>query len=61
MVMIIIAYLWFFFLVLFTMFIVIGSIIERNFDECHKVKKWWRKHVVGWDPQYPRPDDDCID
>jgi len=40
---------------------VIGSIIERNLDECHKVKKWWRKHVVGWDPQYPRPDDDCID
>ena len=57
--MIIFAYLWFFFLFITTVFFIGSCIVEKNFDECHSVKKWWRRNVIGWDPQYPRPDDDC--
>lgn len=57
--MIIFAYLWFFFLVFTAVFFIGSCIVEKNFDECHPVKKWWRRNVIGWDPQYPRPDDDC--
>ncbi len=59
--MIIFAYLWFFFLFFTTGFLIVSTVIEKNFDECHPVKKWWRRNVVGWDPEYPRPDDDCIE
>lgn len=33
-----------------SIFFILGYIIEKNFDEDHKVKKWWRKHVVGHAP-----------
>jgi len=57
--MIVLCYGWFFFLIFSTLFIVAALVIEKNFDECHPVKKWWRRNVIGWDPEYPRPDDDC--
>lgn len=57
--MIIIAYLWIFFLAFTTLFIVVAGIVEKNFDECHPVKKWWRRHVIAWDPEQLRPNDDC--
>ena len=27
------------------------DVIEKNFDENHPVKKWWRKHVVAEAPK----------
>jgi hypothetical protein len=48
----ILGLLWFAGLLLITLVIVMGIIIEKNFDETHPIKKWWRKHVVA-----PAPDD----
>jgi hypothetical protein len=42
-----------------TLFIVVAIVIEKNFDECHPVKKWWRRNVIAWDPEQKRPNDDC--
>jgi hypothetical protein len=57
--MIIIAYLWILSLFLMTGFTVTAVIIEKNFDESHPVKKWWRKHIIDTDPeQYKYPEDD---
>ena len=55
----ILCYLWFFFLMFSTLFIVVAIVIEKNFDECHPVKKWWRRKVIAWDPEQKRPNDDC--
>jgi hypothetical protein len=42
-----------------TAFMVVALIVEKNFDESHPVKIWWRKHVIGLDPeQYKYPEDD---
>jgi hypothetical protein len=59
MVMIIFAYVWILFLLLTTLFIVVAGVVEKNYDECHPVKKWWRRNVIGWDPEQKRPDADC--
>jgi len=48
--MIIIAYLWILSLFLMTAFVAIDLIIEKNFDESHAVKKWWRKHIIDEAP-----------
>jgi hypothetical protein len=26
-------------------------VIEKNFDESHPIKKWWRKHVIAEAPK----------
>ena len=52
------AYIYFILLAVSAVFFLVGVIIERNFDESHPVKKWWRRNVVGWDPEQKRPDDD---
>jgi hypothetical protein len=49
--MIIFAYIWVFFLVLTVCFIIVAGFIEKNFDESHPVKKWWRKHVIAEAPK----------
>ena len=49
--MIILGYLWILFLVLTTVFLLSASIIEKNFDESHPVKKWWRRNVIGIYPE----------
>lgn len=41
--------------------LIIGVFIEKNYDESHPVKKWWRKHVIGLDPEQKRPDDDIYE
>ena len=33
------------------LFIVIAIIVEKNLNESHPVKKWWRKHVFGEAPK----------
>lgn len=38
--------------------LLLGFLIEKKYDESHPVKKWWRKHIVGLDPNQKRPDDD---
>lgn len=50
MVMIILAYIWLGCLILSALFILVAGIVEKNFDEEHPVKKWWRKHVIGIAP-----------
>ena len=47
--------------VLCTICIFIGVFIEKKYDESHPVKKWWRRHVVGLDPEQKRPDDDIYE
>lgn len=48
--MIIIAYIWVTLLSLTALFLLVSGIVEKNFDENHPVKKWWRKYVVDWAP-----------
>ena len=57
MVMIIIAYIWIMFLIITTLFIIVSVIIEKNFDETHPIKKWWRKHIIAPDPYEETPQD----
>jgi hypothetical protein len=45
-------------LISLVLFFVVGGYIEKNFDESHRVKKWWRKHLVGLDPERKTPNDD---
>jgi hypothetical protein len=52
--MIIIAYIWIFFLILSTVFIISAVAIDKNFDESHPIKKWWRANVIDWDPNEKR-------
>ncbi len=49
--MIILAYIWVSLLFLLVVFIIITAVIEKNFDESHPVKKWWRKHVIAEAPK----------
>jgi hypothetical protein len=49
--MIIFAYMWIIGLLLTTLFIVVAIIVEKNFDESHPIMKWWRRNVIGPDPQ----------
>lgn len=48
--MIIFAYIWIGLMIFTVLFIILAGIIEKNFDEKHPVKKWWRKHVIGIAP-----------
>jgi hypothetical protein len=32
-------------------FLVVGMIVEKNFDESHPVKKWWRRNIIDNDPE----------
>lgn len=41
---------WIFLIVLFAVCVSIGVFIEKNFEESHPVKKWWRKHIIADDP-----------
>lgn len=52
--MMIIVYIWIFFLVFGSLFIVGAIVIDKNFDETHPVKKWWRANVADWDPYEKR-------
>ena len=59
--MIIIAYLWIISIVFMATFLVIGMIVEKNLDESHPVKKWWRRNIIDTDPEdakYKSPEDD---
>jgi hypothetical protein len=49
--MIIFAYIWVFLLICLVVFIIIAGVIEKNFDESHPIKKWWRKHVIAEAPK----------
>lgn len=49
--MIILAYIWVTLLAITALFFIIAGFIEKNFDETHPVKKWWRKHVVAEAPK----------
>ena len=55
--MVIIAYIWLFFLIFTTLFIISAVVIEKNFEETHPVKKWWRKHMVAPYPYDKTPED----
>ena len=38
-------------MILMTVFLVIAIIVEKNFDETHPVKQWWRRNVIGFYPE----------
>jgi hypothetical protein len=59
--MIIFAYVWVGMIILTAVFLVIAGIVEKNFDETHPVKKWWRRNVIGFYPEdskYKEQEDD---
>jgi hypothetical protein len=48
-------------IILTALFLVIAGIVEKNFDETHPVKKWWRRNVIGFYPEdskYKEQEDD---
>lgn len=45
------AYIYFFLLGFTVLFILVAGIIEKNFDESHPIKKWWRRNVIATDPE----------
>jgi hypothetical protein len=49
--MIIFFYIWVTLLIITVVFFIFAGFIEKNFDENHPVKKWWRKHVVAEAPK----------
>ena len=49
--MIILAYVWIFFIFFMAAFLVVGMFVEKNFDESHPVKKWWRRNIIDTDPE----------
>ena len=52
--MIIIAYIWIFFLIFGSLFIIAAIVIDKNFNESHPVKKWWRANIIDRDPNEKR-------
>ena len=48
----IIAYIFIGGLFLSSGMLIIGLLIEKNFNESHPIKKWWRKHIISNDPYY---------
>jgi hypothetical protein len=52
--MIIIAYIWIFFLLFGSLFIIAAVAIDKNLNESHPVKKWWRRNIIDWDPHEKR-------
>ena len=59
--MIILAYVWIAMMILMTVFLVIAIIVEKNFDETHPIKLWWRRNVIGAYPEdsnYKEQEDD---
>jgi hypothetical protein len=47
--------------ILMVLLFTLGVIIERNFKESHPVKKWWRKHIIGLDPNQKSSKDDNVE
>ena len=48
-------------MILMVVFLVVAGIVEKNFDETHPVKKWWRRNVIGFYPEdsnYKEQEDD---
>ena len=45
------AYIYFFLLGFTALFILVAGIIEKNFDESHPIKKWWRRNVIATYPE----------
>jgi hypothetical protein len=49
--MIILAYLGIISIVFMGTFLIVGIIVEKNFDESHPIKKWWRRNIIDNDPE----------
>ena len=45
------GYIYFILLAVSAIFFVVGVIIEKNFDDSHPVKKWWRRNVIAPAPK----------
>ena len=45
------AYAYIISLILFVLFVLVFYIFEKKIDGSKPIKKWWRKHVVGLDPE----------
>ena len=44
--MIIIAYLFVASIVTFTLLFIIGISIEKNLNDSHPIKKWWKNNII---------------
>jgi hypothetical protein len=49
--MIILAYLGILSIVVMSTFLIVALIVEKNFDESHPIKKWWRRNIIDNDPE----------
>ena len=45
------------FLTLTAFFIIVAIVIEKNLDETHPIMKWWRRHIIAFDPYEKTPQD----
>ena len=43
-------------LVGFALIFSLTPLIEKKLDNCNPIKKWWRRHIIDYDPSEPRPD-----
>lgn len=57
----IVIYIYLTLMILFILFILIGYIIEGYLPETHPVMKWWRRNIVGLDPEQKEPKDDIYE
>jgi len=47
----ILTIIWIILIIFSIMVPAIIMFVENNFEENHPFMKWWRKHVVGYDPK----------
>lgn len=45
-----VAWAWLFCLIILSIGLIFGVIIEKYIDESNPIKKWWRKHIAAPDP-----------
>lgn len=51
----ILGWAWIFCLLIFIVGVIAGALIENRLNENHPIKKWWRKHVLDYDPEDKNP------
>jgi len=52
----ILAYIYLSSLITFALIFILTPLIEKNLENCNPLKKWWRKHIIDYDPSEPRPE-----
>lgn len=47
----ILAYIWFGGLVFFILVVATDGWVEKNLSETNPFKRFWRNHLIDWDPR----------